>query len=110
VSKRTLSINQNQVSPSFSYHLFCVLYRYPEALDSFSEAISAVPSDPLAHFRGGNVHFALQQYAEAQEEYEVALRCCKPVEDDALVPKIHVNLGITQEANGMLVEACEQYK
>lgn len=30
--------------------------------------------------------------------------------DERLLPKIHVNLGITQEADGRLLAACENYR
>jgi hypothetical protein len=40
------------------------------------------------------------------------LKCCKAgVEaDEALQPKVYVNLGITQEAEGLLMSACDHYK
>ena len=30
--------------------------------------------------------------------------------DEALQPKVFVNLGITQEAEGLLMSACDHYK
>ena len=44
------------------------------------------------------------------QAYSRALRCCKPGTDDALQPKVFVNLGITQEAEGQLMSACDHYK
>lgn len=44
------------------------------------------------------------------QAYMAALRCCKPGVDDALRPKVLVNLGITQEAEGLLMSACDYYR
>jgi hypothetical protein len=46
------------------------------------------------------------------QAYGRALKCCKPgcAADEALQPKVYVNLGITQEAEGLLMSACDHYK
>lgn len=41
--------------------------RYYEALRSFQQAISIKAEDPLAHFRMGNVFFAMKKYPEARK-------------------------------------------
>lgn len=84
--------------------------RYHEALMSFKASVAVQPNDPLAHFRIGNACFALRRYSEARLGYARALKQCKHGEDDALMPKVHVNMGITQEAEGLLMAACDHYK
>lgn len=51
-------------------------------------------------------------FRNAAQAYNRALKCCKPgVEaDQALQPKVYVNLGITQEAEGLLMSACDHYR
>ena len=49
-------------------------------------------------------------FIHSPQAYSRALRCCKPGTDDALQPKVFVNLGITQEAEGLLMSACDHYK
>lgn len=44
------------------------------------------------------------------QAFLIALRCCQPGRDAALRPKILVNLGITQEAEGLLMSACDYYR
>ena len=39
-----------------------------------------------------------------------ALDLARVPEDAALLPKVHVNMGITLEAEGMLISACEHYR
>ena len=39
-----------------------------------------------------------------------ALDLARMPEDAALLPKVHVNMGITLEAEGMLISACEHYR
>lgn len=85
--------------------------RYREALYSFQAVIKLEPADPLAHFRIGNAFFALKKYGEARKAYVKALKCrSAEAEGDELAVKIYVNLGITQEAEGLLMSACDYYK
>lgn len=49
-------------------------------------------------------------HSRQQQAYGRALKCCRPGSDDALQPKVYVNLGITQEAEGLLMSACDHYK
>ncbi|GAB4816154.1 hypothetical protein N2152v2_003200 [Parachlorella kessleri] len=84
--------------------------RHYEALRSFHAAVASEPEDPLAHFRMGNAYFALRKYPEARKAYLTALRCCQTGRDEALKPKICVNLGITEEAEGLLMAACDYYR
>ena len=44
------------------------------------------------------------------QAYLTALRCCQAGRDEALKPKICVNLGITEEAEGLLMAACDYYR
>lgn len=86
--------------------------RYHEALLSFKAAVNYKPMDGLAHFRMGNSSFALKRYPEARRAYIRSLRACKlknTSADHTLLPKVHVNLGITTEAEGLLMAACEHY-
>jgi tetratricopeptide (TPR) repeat protein len=86
--------------------------RYHEALLSFKAAVKYKPMDGLAHFRMGNSSFALKRYPEARRAYIRSLRACKlknTTADHTLLPKVHVNLGITTEAEGLLMAACEHY-
>eukprot|EP00887_Chlorella_sp_A99_P005760 scaffold1.g5760.t1 len=86
--------------------------RYREALYSFQAAVQVESVDPLAHFRIGNALFALKKYAEARKAYIKALKCVRSGEPggDELAVKVYVNLGITQEAEGLLMSACDYYK
>lgn len=86
--------------------------RHAEALTSFRAAAAAAPRDPLAHFRAGNACFALAHYVAAATEYRAALSLCAAAgeAERPLAVKVHVNLGITLEASGLLMAACEEYK
>ncbi|KAL6775942.1 hypothetical protein ACKKBG_A19195 [Auxenochlorella protothecoides x Auxenochlorella symbiontica] len=86
--------------------------RHAEALTSFRAAAAAAPRDPLAHFRAGNACFALAHYVAAATEYRAALSLCAAAgeAERPLAVKVHVNLGITLEASGLLMAACEEYE
>ena len=42
--------------------------------------------------------------------YDRSLSVARQPQDDTLLPKIHVNLGIALEGDGMLMSACEHYR
>lgn len=44
------------------------------------------------------------------QAYNAALKVLVPGADDALKPKILINMGITQEAEGLLMAACDYYR
>lgn len=83
---------------------------YDQAVESFRRAIAILPEDPRAYFRMGNALFALERYPDARAAFSKALALSRLPGDAALVPKIHVNLGITLEAEGMLISACDHYR
>ena len=53
---------------------------------------------------------APQRFPEARAAFVRALDLARMPEDAALLPKVHVNMGITLEAEGMLISACEHYR
>lgn len=70
----------------------------------------AAPEDARPLFRLGNALFATQQLPNSQEAFSQALLCASVPDDAALLPKIHVNLGISLEAEGQLGLACQHYR
>lgn len=82
-----------------------------EALESGRSALDLRPKSSRALFRIGNVYFSLGDHVKARECYERALRAGDVREEGAdLQAKVHVNLGITLEVQGLLINACEQYR
>ncbi|KAG7672254.1 putative Uncharacterized TPR repeat-containing protein [Nannochloris sp. 'desiccata'] len=80
---------------------------YGAAARSFREAAAAAPDDPLARFRLGNIHFAQHEYMDASRSYFDALQRC--AEDDPLLVKIHINMGISLESEGRMETAEREY-
>ena len=68
------------------------------------------PEDARPLFRLGNALFATQQFHDSQEAFSQALSFASLPEDAALLPKLHVNLGISLEAEGQLELACQHYR
>jgi len=91
-------------------HVLSVHGRHEEAMLSYRRAITLRPESARAHFRIGNVCYNMYKYSEARDAYERALAVARTPGDSALLPKIHVNLGIALEATGMLMNACEHYR
>ncbi|CAL8472353.1 g11896 [Coccomyxa elongata] len=82
---------------------------YEEGVISFRAALALRPRSARALFHLGNAQFALQAFAEAERSFKAALQEVRPG-DERLVPKVHVNLGITLEADGRLLAACNHYQ
>lgn len=70
----------------------------------------AAPEDARPLFRLGNALFAAQEFHDSQDAFGRALSSASLPEDAALLPKIHVNLGISLEAEGQLELACQHYR
>lgn len=70
----------------------------------------AAPEDARPLFRLGNALFATQQFHDSQVAFSQALSSASLPDDAALLPKIHVNLGISLEAGGQLELACQHYR
>lgn len=92
-----------------------VLYEhqlFKESLVSFKRACELQPVDVRPHFRAGNCLYALGKFREAKEEFQLALEAAETGGNQwaYLLPQIHVNLGITLEAEGMVLSACEHYR
>ncbi len=79
-------------------------------MKSFQHATAASPEDARPLFRLGNALFAAQQLSQSQEAFSQALTAANLSDDAALLPKIHVNLGISLEAEGQLEAACQHYR
>ncbi|KAK9843482.1 hypothetical protein WJX81_004938 [Elliptochloris bilobata] len=90
--------------------LLASMGKHERAAECFKAALALRSGEARTLFKLGNACFALQRYAAAEEAFEQALRDARSPADDALVPKVHVNLGITQEADGRLLAACEHYR
>jgi len=90
----------------FLFFTFCS-NRYGAAARSFREAAAAAPDDPLARFRLGNIHFAQHEYMDASRSYFDALQRC--AEDDPLLVKVHINMGISLESEGHMETAEREY-
>lgn len=83
---------------------------HKEAVKSFQHAVVAAPEDARPLFRLGNALFATQQFHDSQVAFSQALSSASLPDDAALLPKIHVNLGISLEAGGQLELACQHYR
>jgi tetratricopeptide (TPR) repeat protein len=85
---------------------------FRDALASFRRACELQPTDVRPHFRAGNCLYGLGRYAEAKEEYLLALEAAEAGGSQSadILPQIHVNLGIAMEAEGMVLGACEHYR
>lgn len=79
-------------------------------MKSFQHACAASPGDARPLFRLGNALFAAHQLPGSQEALGQALAAATLPDDAALLPKIHVNLGISLEAGGQLDTACQHYR
>lgn len=90
----------------YEHHLF------KEALVSFERACELQPSDVRAHFRAGNCYYVIGKNNEAKVKFLQALAEAEAGGNQwaYLLPQIHVNLGISLEAEGMLLSACEHYR
>ncbi|XP_020586685.1 uncharacterized TPR repeat-containing protein At2g32450-like [Phalaenopsis equestris] len=90
----------------YEHHLF------REALNSFRRACELVPTDVRPHFRAGTALYALGRHGEAKEEFLLALEAAEASGNQCaqLLPQIHVNLGISLEGEGMVMNACEHYR
>lgn len=88
----------------------CCRSQHKEAAKSFQRAVAAAPGDVRPLFRLGNALFAAHQIHDSQEAFQQALACASLPDDAALLPKIHVNLGISLEAGGQLQVACQHYR
>ena len=89
---------------------FCCRRHHREAAESFQHAAVAAPEDARPLFRLGNALFATQQFHDSQVAFSQALSSASLPDDAALLPKIHVNLGISLEAGGQLELACQHYR
>ncbi len=83
---------------------------HEEAVQSFQHAAAAAPADARPLFRLGNALFAAHQLPQSQQAFSEALQAATVPDDAALLPKIHVNLGISLEADGQLESACQHYR
>ncbi|CAK0785712.1 hypothetical protein CVIRNUC_008923 [Coccomyxa viridis] len=83
---------------------------HAEALLSFEAAIGRGEDNAKVFFRMGVTLFALQRFLDAEQAYFGAIKSVKPGVHNRLLPKIYVNLGITQEADGRLHAACDNYR
>ncbi|GBG61482.1 hypothetical protein CBR_g21825 [Chara braunii] len=86
--------------------------KFREALVSFTKAAQLKPTNVKAHFRCGNVLYRMKNYGKARESYEKGIEVGKanPMIYTSVMPQLHVNLGITLEAEGMLLCACDHYR
>ncbi|KAF6160543.1 hypothetical protein GIB67_019483 [Kingdonia uniflora] len=85
---------------------------FKEALVSFSRACELQPTNFRPHFRAGNCLYVLGRFREGKEEFLLALKAAESGGNQwsYLLPQIHVNLGISLEAEGMILSACEHYR
>ena len=83
---------------------------HEEAVKNFQHAVAAAPRSAHPLFRLGNALFATHQLQQSQEAFSQALCCASLPTDAALLPKIHLNLGISLEAEGKLEAACRHYR
>jgi hypothetical protein len=56
------------------------------------------------------VLYALGYYDEARSSYTSCLQAAEKTGLSSLVPKVYINLGMSLEAEGMLMNACEYYR
>ncbi|KAJ0972027.1 hypothetical protein J5N97_019986 [Dioscorea zingiberensis] len=85
---------------------------FSEAIQSFLRAAELRPSDARPHFHKGNALWSLDRTAEARACYSIALQAAEAdaLHCSALLPQIHVNLGISMEGDGLLINAAEHYR
>lgn len=69
-----------------------------------------LPEGARPLFKLGNALFAAGQLQDAQQAFICALAAAQLPGDAALLPKMHVNLGIALEASGQMSEACQHYR
>ncbi|XP_068660710.1 uncharacterized TPR repeat-containing protein At1g05150-like [Aristolochia californica] len=85
---------------------------FAESLESFRRAAEIRPADVRTLFKMGNALCSLGKSTEAKECYFLALESAELDTDGwaTLLPQIHVNLGITLEGEGLLLNASEHYR
>ncbi|KAJ0923460.1 putative EF-hand domain, tetratricopeptide-like helical domain superfamily, EF-hand domain pair [Helianthus annuus] len=85
---------------------------FKEALVCFKRACELQPTDVRPHFRAGNCYYVVGRYNEGKDEFVLALDAAEAGGNQwaYLLPQIHVNLGISLEAEGMVISACEHYR
>lgn len=82
--------------------------RFEESKAFLHDATVAVSDDPLSFFRLANSYFALQDFDTASRMYFESLKRC--TEDDPLLVKIHINMGISLESQGIMLTAEREYR
>ena len=82
---------------------------HAEAAKSFQRASTIAHDDAQPLFRLGNALFAAHQLPQSQNAFQQALTAASCPDDDALLPKVHVNWGISLEAANQLEAACQHY-
>lgn len=85
---------------------------FRDGLTCFRRACELLPTDVRPHFRAGTALHALGLHCEAKEEFLLALEAAEASGNQwaLLLPQIHVNLGISLEGEGMVLNACEHYR
>ncbi|KAK1407440.1 hypothetical protein QVD17_39056 [Tagetes erecta] len=85
---------------------------FKDSLVCFKRACELQPTDVRPHFRAGNCYYVLGRYSEGKDEFILALDAAEAGGNQwtYLLPQIHVNLGISLEAEGMVISACEHYR
>ncbi|KAM0037217.1 putative tetratricopeptide-like helical domain superfamily [Helianthus debilis subsp. tardiflorus] len=85
---------------------------FKEALVCFTRACELQPTDVRPHFRAGNCYYIVGRYNEGKDEFVLALDAAEAGQNQwaYLLPQIHVNLGISLEAESMVISACEHYR
>jgi tetratricopeptide (TPR) repeat protein len=102
---------------AFDAHLavgwtLCDHFLLDQALFSLKKAHEIKPRDPRPLFHLGNAFYSAGSYAKATEHYDLALSngSFAEMENARIRPLLHVNMGIVLEAEGLLLNACEQYE
>ncbi|KAL8244210.1 hypothetical protein R6Q59_010468 [Mikania micrantha] len=85
---------------------------FKDSLVCFKRACELHPTDVRPHFRAGNCYYVVGRHSEAKDEFILALDAAEAAGNQwtYLLPQIHVNLGISLEAEGMVISACEHYR
>ncbi|KAG0488032.1 hypothetical protein HPP92_006843 [Vanilla planifolia] len=85
---------------------------FSEALESFSRSSELRPLDVRPRYRMGNTLWSLGRLKEAKDSLFAALHLAEAdsLQWPALLPQIHVNLGIVMESEGLVINACEHYR